>query len=829
MTSPHALAPAKLHTPCKPDDLPFLTTDDLADLGEEFAHGRAVEALRFGLDIRRPGFNLFVLGNPGSGRHTVVRRLIENEFGADGDLSDWCYVNNFADATRPALLRLPAGRGRRLRDDMQRFVGELGPAIGAAFESEEHRQRVGALQKEFKEQEEDALRALGKEAVSLGIVLVRTSDGFTFLPMKDANETLSQEEFDALPTERQAELNKHLETFQERLLQLTSQFPRLRRETQNKLRAASRAALQSAVGHLIEDLRPAYADLPAVTAFFDAVEADVVATGDDLRESQKSEGEMETLLFTGSISVQRYLVNLAVDNAERSSRPLVFEDHPTFQNLIGRVEHVAHMGMLVSNFTLIRAGALHRANGGFLVVDAARLLSQPFAWDGLKRLLKAGEIRIETLGEMYGLASTQQLLPEPVPLDVKIVLVGDPEIYYLLSELDPDFAALFKVAADFETEIERSADNTLLYARLIATLARREQLRPVERDGVGRLIEHAARLAEDAERLSSQRRRLGDILVEADYLAGKAGAMAISRHHIEQALAAQVRRVDRLRHAHQEAILRDVVLIATHGAQVGQINGLAAVELGDFYFGHPVRITAAVRMGEGDVIDIEREVEMAGPIHAKGVHILGAFFAARFGRLMPLAFNASLVFEQSYGEVEGDSASLAELCALMSALASAPIKQSLAVTGSVSQYGVVQPIGAVNEKIEGFFDICRARGLTGEQGVIIPSTNVKHLMLREDVVQAVAEGKFHVHAVADADAAIEILTGLPIGEPDGEGNVPEGSINHRVLTTLAEMVAAKDELGKHPHGHAPAKKRKKAAPEAKAPAPADPDSPPVGE
>lgn len=788
------LPPEKLYTACDPASLGCARSDELADLGEEFAHPRAVEALRFGIDIRRPGYNLFVLGDPSYGRHDLVRRLIAAE-GEDGrPPTDWCYVNNFAAAREPKLLSLPAGRGARLRDDMQRFVSELGPAIAAAFDNDEYRLRVEALQQEYKDKEEGALRALGHEAMDKGVALVRTPDGFTFLPLKNPDETLSNEEFEQLPEARQKELKIQMSAFQERLHKQVMQFPRWRRETHNKLKQAGCDALQSAVGHLIEELRHGYADLPAVLEHLAAVEKDVVETGDSLRESQKSEGEMEMLLFSGSISVQRYLVNLLVDNAGQSGRPLVYEDHPTFQNLVGRVEHITHMGTLVSNFTLIKAGALHRANGGYLLLDAAKLVGQPFAWDGLKRLLRAGEIRIESLGEMYGLASTQQLVPEPVPLDLKVILFGEPIVYYLLAELDPEFTGLFKVAADFESELDRTPENSALYARLIATLARRGEQRPLAAPAIARVIEHAARLADDAGRLTTQVRRLADLLAEADHHAGKAGAEAIAREHVEAALAAQERRLDRLRQQHHRAILDDVLFIATRGEAIGQINGLAANIIGDLVFGHPVRLTATVAMGEGEMIDIEREVQLGGPIHSKGVLILSSFFAARYGRLMPLSLRASIVFEQSYGEVEGDSASLAELCALISALGALPVRQSLAMTGSVNQYGVVQPIGAVNEKIEGFFDICRARGLTGEQGVIIPAANVRHLMLRQDVVAAVTAGQFAIHAVSHVDEALELLTGLPTGEPAADGTVPPGSINHQIVSALAEMVTARQEF-----------------------------------
>lgn len=816
-----ALPPEALRTPCDPSQLGFAATDSLPDLDPGFAHPRAVEALRLGLDIRHRGYNLFVLGETGSGRHAIVRELIEAERGKGIPSSDWCYVNNFAESTRPRVLRLPAGRGAKLRDDMQKFVSELAPAIAAAFESDEYRGRIESLQDEAKQKEDTALRTLGHESAQAGIALLRTPQGFMFAPLKNDEETLSREEFEALPEDRQQALGKATDEFHERLQKLMNQFPRWRRELQGRIKEASREAMQLAVGHLIEELKPTYADLPDVVAFLDAVMADVIETGEALRESSKSEGETETLLYTGSISIQRYLVNLLVDNADTAGRPVVCEDHPTLQNLVGRVEHLVHMGMLVSNFNLIKAGALHRANGGFLILDAAKLLSQPYAWEGLKRALRTGQVRIESLTDMLGLTSTVQLEPEPVAIDLKVVLVGERIIYYLLAELDPDFEALFKIAADFESEVARDSDNTAHYARLVATLARRDGLKPFTASAVGRVIEYAARLAGDAERLTTRTQPIADLLREADHLA--LGADQVDRRHVEDALDARLRRHDRLRRRYQEEIQRGRLLIATSGLHPGQVNGLAVVSLGEATFAHPVRITATVRLGEGEIIDIEREVELGGPIHSKGVLILASFLAGRFGWNMPLSLKASLVFEQSYGGVEGDSASLAELCALLSALAAAPIRQSLAVTGSVNQFGVVQPVGGVNEKIEGFFDICRDRGLTGDQGVLIPKTNVADLMLRTDVVDAVRQGQFHVWAVENVDEAIELLTGLPAGEPDAKGEIPEGTVNYLVITQLADLALTRQDYAGAKSGR---RRRRKAKP-AKKPTP--PAPPPGGD
>ncbi len=803
------LSPESLYTPCDPTQLGFANTETAGDPEFAFAHGRAIEAMQLGLDIKRQGYNLFVLGETGSGRHDIIRKLLEGKRKNGEPPADWCYVDNFAESTRPRILRLPAGRGAKLRDDMQRFASELGPAIAAAFESDPHRSRIESLQEEAKQKEETALRSLGHEAAETGIALLRTPQGFVFTPLKGEDETLSREEFEKLPEDKQAELSKRMEEFHEKLHKLMNQFPRWRRELQAQIKAASREALQLAAGHLIEELKPAYADLPEVVAFLDDVLKDVIETGESLRESARGDGDAETLQYSGSISVQRYLVNLLVDNAGQEGRPIVCERHPTLQNLVGRVEHVVHMGMLVSNFTLIKAGALHRANGGFLVLDALKVLTQPYAWEGLKRALRSGTVRIETLTEMIGWTSTVRLEPEPIPLDVKIVLVGERMIYYLLAELDPDFPALFKIAADFESEIGRGPENTANYGRLVAQLARREKLRPLSAAAVARVVEHAARLAGDAERLTTRTLPIMDLLREADHFATKAEALTTERSHVEGALAARRHRHERLRERYRDEILRGQLLIATTGEQAGQINGLAVVPLGEATFAHPVRITANVRMGEGEVVDIEREVELGGPIHSKGVMILSAFLAGRFGWSMPLSLKASLVFEQSYGGVEGDSASLAELCALLSALAALPIQQGVAVTGSVNQFGVVQPVGGINDKIEGFFAICAARGLTGTQGVVIPEANVRHLMLRPEVVDAVREGRFRIWAVRNVDETMELLTGVPAGEPDAKGEIPPGTVNHRVISQLADLAAARQSFAhpKPPRRHRPQRKK----------------------
>jgi predicted ATP-dependent protease len=535
------------------------------------------------------------------------------------------------------------------------------------------------------------------------------------------------------------------------------------------------------------------------------VQQDMVDNVDDFRKQEET-ATIGGMNIVSHQTFHRYQVNVLVTSGRKSGAPIVAEDNPTYSNLVGRVEHIAQLGALLTDFTLIKPGALHRANGGYLLLDVRKVLMQPFAWDALKRALQSREIRIESLGQMYSLVSTVSLEPEPIPLDTKVILFGDRLLYYLLQEYDPDFGELFKVAADFEEQIERNADTHLLFARLISTLTRKEALLPFDRTAVARVIEHSARLIGDAERLSTHMRSVADLLHEADYWAREAGRTVVVAADVQRSIDAQIRRQDRLRDRLYEAILRDTLIIATHGAVTGQINGLSVIDLGNFAFAQPTRITATTRLGEGELVNIEREVKLSGAIHSKGVLILSSFLAARYARNQPLALSASLVFEQSYGLVEGDSASLAELCALLSNLASAPIKQSLAVTGSVNQFGQVQAIGAVNEKIEGFFDICAARGLNGEQGVLIPESNVKHLMLRQDVVASARAGHFRIFAVDDVDQAIAILTGLPAGETGANGEYPEGSVNHRVAARLAELTKIRESFARRRGKRAVAKK-----------------------
>ncbi|AUN94343.1 Lon protease family protein [Pseudazoarcus pumilus] len=786
MTASTGLPAERLRTRCDPESLPFETTATLEDLPDDLEQARADEALRFGLAMTHSGYNVYVLGESGTGRHAIVGRLLA-ELAAKGAVpSDQCYVYNFDDPQRPHLLALPAGWGNQLRLDMQTFVRDLAPAIDAALSSDAHESRIEALQDAHKEREEGALQELGEQCAADALALLRTPEGFVFAPTKDG-ETMSPEDFDALPKDERERIETAVGTWSERLADLLEEFPGWRKALRESICRAERDALAPTVAHLSRDLRDRYRDILAVQAFLDAVHKDLLDSGIDWGSSgDEDEGGDDD----NSGRFQRYLVKLLVDHADTQGAPVVYEDNPGFGNLIGRIEHVVHMGNQVTNFQMIRAGSLHRANGGYLILDAERLFAQPWAWDGLKRSLRSGEIRIEPPAEAQGWNAPVTLEPQPVPCRLKVVLIGSRELFYLLTDHDPDFAELFKVAADFDDEMPRTPQNVNYYAHLLAMLARNVGLLPLDREAVARLVEQGARLAEDAGRLSLYTRKLADLMREADHYAREAGLERVGRLHIDRAIAARARRFGRYSQNVLESIVEGSTLISTDGRRSGQVNGLVVVELAGEHFGHPVRITATARLGDGEVVDIERETELGGAIHTKGVMILTAFLAARYARNRPLSLNASLVFEQSYGYVEGDSASLAELCALLSALADVPLRQGLAITGSVNQFGEAQVIGGVNEKIEGFFDLCAVRGLTGDQGVLIPSASVRHLMLREDVVEAVRRGTFHVYTIDTVDDAMTLLTGMPAGTPDAKGAIPKDTINHRVAVALETMATA---------------------------------------
>jgi lon-related putative ATP-dependent protease len=823
-TTAKPLPPEVLYTACDVDELPFETTADLDPVDDVVGQDRAAEAVRFAVGMKHRGYNLFALGPVGTGKYNFLRRHVEKSVAEWPTPSDWCYVHNFPEPHRPRALELPPGKARPFHDDMAHLIDELRLAIPAAFESDEYRNRKNVIQEQFKERQEEAFNELQARAKNDDVALIRTPVGLALAPIKDG-EVLNPKEFQELTAEERERRQKASEVLQKDLEALLHELPGWEKEQREQTRQLNREVTMYAVGHSIDELKKRWKDHARVLEHLEAVRDDVVENADDfLPQGQQGPqlvlGPGGIAQTGGAAPFRRYEVNVLVDQdrsapatgdgGQPKGAPLVYEDHPTQPNLVGRIEHMAQFGNLVTDFTLIKAGALHRANGGCLILDVRKVLTQPLAWETLKRALRSESLRIESPAESLGWSTTTTLQPEPIPLNVKVMLLGEPLLYYLLTYHDPEFEELFRVAADFDTRMDRNGGTALTYARLIGAIAGRGGLRALDRGAVGRIVEHGARLAGDSEKLTTHVDTLGDLVREADFWAGEAGADTVASEHVQKAIDAKIFRSDRLRQRVQEEIGRGTIVIATDGEQVGQINGLAVIQLNQFAFGKPNRISCRVRLGKGEVVDIEREVALGGPLHSKGVLILSSYLGTRFAREQPLSLSASLVFEQSYGGVEGDSASSAELYALLSALSEIPIRQSLAVTGSVDQNGRVQAIGGVNEKIEGFFDVCAARGLTGEQGVLIPSANVKHLMLRNNVVEACREGRFHVYAVDTVDQGIEVLTGVPAGEADENGEYPIGTVNRAVAARLAAFVRKAREIAAEPRG------RKGERPETKA-------------
>lgn len=749
----------QLYHACDPTSLGFDTTDDLEPLGENLGQERAVEALEFGLAIPHDGYNIFLLGSTGVGKRELLDNLLEDHRQRpQGRVSDWCYVNNFTTPDRPIALQLPPGRATELSRDMSHAIEDLLGILPATFQSDEYQSRVQELGEQYQEKEKDAFQALTDKAREQQVAMIQTPGGYSLAPMKD-KEIISTEDFEALPEEEKQKALDVIELLKEELKVIVRQLPGWKKESRTQFKELNREFSKLAIDPVITELKQKYPELPDVQAYLEAVQESLLEDAEAFTQV-KEESAIPENLKARAREFPQYNVNVLVDNGEQTSAPVIHEDNPGFSNLIGRAEYVSQMGTLLTDFNLIKPGALHQANGGYLVLEAEKLLTSPYAWITLKRALKAREIRIQSLEQIFSFVSTVQLQPEPIPMDLKVIITGDRYIYYILQQYDPEFASLFKVAADMSEDVPRSNASTLLFSRLIRTLQSRKELLPLHSDAVARTIEHAARSMEDGEKLSLHRGRLGNLLTESDFLARKQGAGAISATHVDAAIEAAIHRLDQFREKSHEGILRDIMLVDTSGTAVGQVNGLAVYLLGEYAFGRPTRITATARLGQGKVLDIEREVDLGGKIHSKAVMIISSLLANRYARNQPLPLSASIAFEQSYGGIEGDSASVAELVALVSAIADIPVRQGLAVTGSLSQHGQVQAIGGVNEKIEGFFDICQARGLDGKQGVVIPASNKVHLMLRTDVRNAVSRGDFHIYCADTIDQALESLTGF---------------------------------------------------------------------
>jgi len=775
--------------------LGFRSTAEVPDIDSAMGQDRAIAAIEFGVGIQREGYNLYVAGPTGIGKRTLVDQLLARHAGERGEASDWCYVNNFDDPSRPRALSLPPGKGVQLKRDMEKLIERMLVTVPNVFRGDEYRRRISDIQEEYQEREGKLFGELNEEARGKGMVVIRTPGGYTIGPVRDG-KLMTPAQFNDMTKEEQEQAKGIIEDLNRKLKTIIENIHDWQEESVERVKAIDNEFIHDIIDPVMAALKSRYQMYPPVLEFLGAAHQDMAENIWDFMPNEQQEGNTPLRKKIFAMEHLRYHVNVLVDHDGATGVPVLYEDNPTLQNVIGRIEHIAQMGTLVTNFSLIKAGALHRANGGYLVLDARKVLMNSFVWDALKRAIRSREVRIESIERILSLVSTTSLEPEPIPLDVKIVLVGDRYIYHLLKEYDPEFSLYFKVNADFSDSMDRSPEATGLYARVIATLARREKARALSATGVGRVIDQCARDAEDSRKLSLHLGDLVDLILQADFWAARESSALIEARHVEQAIAQRRFRNNRYQELLAEQIERGVMLLATEGAQVGQINGLSVIQLGDYSFGRPSRITATARLGSGKLIDIERETELGGPLHSKGVMILSSFLANRYAQSQPLALSASIVFEQSYGRVDGDSASMAELVALLSAIAGIPIRQDLAMTGSVNQLGEMQAIGGVNEKIEGFFDVCAARGLTGSQGVVIPASNVQHLMLKPEVVEACRAGRFHVHAANSVDDVIGLLTGVPAGARQDDGSFEAGSVNERVRARLHELA----ELGRKHSG-----------------------------
>ena len=793
ITQVSALPVDRLRKTCK------LTADDLdskrtASL-DHIAQQRATDAIRFGIEMDRAGYNIFVLGPTGSHRHALVERLAKELALEKGAPDDWCYINNFKDPERPAALRLPPGKGAKFRGAMHALIDEIRVSIPATFDGDEYRGQLKALEQETQTEVEAQWQSLNELAASEDIGVMQTPTGYVLAPLVEG-KVIDDKEFEKLPEERRKSIEDTIERLSEELQARIEQMPRLRKQHREKVRALNREVAAHAVGVSLEQLKIDYADLPAVMSYLDAVEKDIISNADEFRRT-----ETPTLPFISGDStalLASYEVNLVVSNQDAETAPVVYEPNPNYPNLMGKIEHRSEMGALLTDFRMIRSGALLQANGGYLVLDIHRVLGRPFVWEALKQALFTHKVRIESVADTLGYTSTTTLQPEPIPLDIKILLIGERWLYYLLSEYDSEFRGLFKVAADLDDDLERTEDNTRACVRLIRNRIEQRELLPFSNEATEIVVEQRARRADDSERLSMHMRSLDDLLMQSDYWAQRRSAKKVAAEDVRKALDEHERRLNRVQSRVVDAIRRETLLIDTSGSRIGQVNGLSVTDLGEYRFGHPVRITATTRVGTGQLVDIEREVKLGGAIHSKGVLILSSALAARYAREIPLSLHGSIVFEQSYGGVDGDSASVAELCVLLSSISDTPIRQNLAVTGSINQLGRVQAVGGINEKIEGFFEICSLRGLDGTHGVVIPEDNVKHLMLNDDVIEAVQKGEFAVYAVQDIDEALTVLTGETAGIRGDDGQFAEGTVNRKVEDQLVHYATLRRKFAEAP-------------------------------
>lgn len=785
-STPFQLAPEQLRRQLDPSLLPFQTTAEVPPLEDSIGQPRAIDAMQFGLTIHAFGYNLYVAGAPGSGRESTTRAYLEQIAPERPIPVDRVYVYHFAEPDQPRTLGLPAGMGGAFARAMDEFVASAQLQLARAFEGEEYEHRKEETLAEIGQQRDHLFQELRSFATKLDFTLNPSPMGIVAIPLANG-QPLSDSAFATLPPEQKAEIQQRGEAVQHAVATTIRQVHELEKQATELVIALDRDVTGYTLGPLFVDLRERFKESPDVLDYLEQVREDIPHHLADFRPEEESTNAVAQLqALAQDTRLLRYRVNLFVDNSVTRGAPIVIEHNPTYYNLFGRIDYRASLGAMTTDFRQIKPGALHRANGGFLVLLIRDVLTNPFSWDALKRALMNRAIRIENLGEQYTALPTATIRPEPVPLDVKVILIGPTALYHMVYQADEDFRELFRVKADFAPDMPWDDQSIMHYAAFISRCVRDAGLLHFDRTAVAQVIEHGARHCEDQRKLSTQLLGIANIVIEANFWATKAGHDTVLAVDVDQAMAQRTYRSN-LVEERVHALLRDgTIIIDTTGERIGHVNGLSVINLGDYEFGRPTRLSARIALGNGTIQSIDREVDLAGPIHSKGFLILTSYLNGQYAQEWPLMMSASLTFEQSYDEIEGDSASSAELYALLSALAGLPIKQGIAVTGSVNQHGEVQAVGGVIYKIEGFFAICKARGLTGEQGVIIPKANVPHLMLDETVVAAVRAGQFHIWAVQTIDQGIAILTGCSAGERDADGMFPAGSVHARADAQLKQ-------------------------------------------
>jgi len=787
--SARRLTEDNLYKCCDPKVFSFKTTDELPPFKGTIGQDRALAAIDFGLSLQSKGFNLYVLGEQGTGKTSTIKALLQEKAKEEPVPPDWVYVYNFKDPDQPIAISLPPGKGIEFQKDMDELINSLKVEIPKIFESKEYEKQKSRIYEEFQKRQKDLLSAIEEEAQAKGFTIKRGMGGFFIVPIKKTGEPLSEEEFQKLDEETKQKIEKIGKELQDKLDDVVRALRAGEKLLKELLKKLEREVALSVLGSMIDELKEKYPENEKLQKYLEEVKEDILENLDDFKTQQ--EESTPPLPFMKlpqkEPTTNKYAVNVLVNNGNLKGAPVVFETNPTYYNLFGRIEHKFQYGVAVTDFTMIKPGALHRANGGYLVVNAFDLLRNLFSYDALKRALRNQEVKIEDIWEQYRLVTTAMLKPEPIPLNVKVILIGNPMLYYLLYNLDEEYQELFKVKAEFDNTMPRTEENMLNYASFVATKGKEEGLLSFDREGVAKVVEFGSRLASHQEKLSCRFSAIADLIRESHYWATKEGAKVVSAEHVKKAIRERIYRHNRVEEKLQELMAEGTLIVETSGEKIGQINGLAVLDLGDYSFGKPSRITATVYAGKAGVVNIERETKMSGKIHEKAILILTHYLGKMYAREKPITLSASITFEQLYGLIEGDSATCAELYALLSAISGIPIKQNIAITGSMDQNGNVQPIGGVNEKIEGFYQLCKLRGLDGSHGVIIPSRNIINLMLRDEVIEAVKEGKFHIWAIDRIEDGVELLFGIPAGQLQPDGTYPEGTLNYYVEKRLTEI------------------------------------------